>query len=54
MPDPGADAPMMGYGGLWGENPQCLATRRAAGANGDTRASYWSWVVAQLEADAED
>lgn len=46
---------MMGNGGLWGEHPQCpSATWRAAVANGDTRASYWSWVVAQLEADAED
>lgn len=48
--DPETEALMMQYGGLWGEHPQYPSTDwRTAVANDETRGSYWSWVVAQLE-----
>ena len=38
------------WGGVWGEHPIYLVEDwEREVSNGDTRASYWDWVISELE-----
>jgi hypothetical protein len=43
------------HGGVWGEHPDYpVETWKYDVANGDTRNSYWQWVLAEIEAHGEN